>query len=487
MEYLKEKKKIPVVLDADVLVAGAGIGGVLAALSAAREGARTILIERLGSVGGNYGPGLGIRHDLWQHLSFLEKGLGGIAGEMLDRLESIGGIATFPFTGGGDSKDWSWPGIHPFPVIENEAFSYLALKMLEEEGVQLLLSTRCSDTIMDGNRLLGLYIENKSGRQALKGKVVIDATGDCDVAAWAGAPCDSVYESHPSGVGLFFQVENVDWDVYESHRKKKKAEPLNPDDEKWLENVFIKELDYRWRNYPKDILPFIRKAWESGEYRYVQRVEDICKVYMIPFGVHGQSVTTIESSPHTRLDPTNGFHLSAVEAKFRMYAFETIRFFNRYVPGFEGARIRQISPFLGSRYSRGIIADHLLTEEEVWDGTPFDDVVHRLTHLKTKEGGLVDMKHGKEGTVYELPYRSFLPKGVEGLLGAGRNLNTVIPGRLRARWIVLLTGCIAGIAAAFAARDNAVPRSLDVKVLQAKLIRDGFDLGGSERLKELGL
>jgi hypothetical protein len=170
-----------------------------------------------------------------------------------------------------------------------------------------------------------------------------------------------------------------------------------------------------------------------------------------------------------------------------MYAFETVNFFKKYVPGFENVRIKQLAPFLGGRYSRSVVSDHPLTDEQAWAGTPSDEVVHRLTHLKKREGGLVDMEHGEEGPEYEMPYRSLLPRGVDGLLAAGRNLGSDTASRRRARWIVLLTGCISGIAAARAVKAGVDLRDLDVKSLQAKLIKDGFDLGGPARLKELGL
>lgn len=478
-------RDLPVTRAVDVIVGGGGIAGIFAALAAARRGARAVMVERLSVPGGNYGPGLGARHDLWQHPALESRGLGGVVGAFLARLASLGGTGRFAFTGGGDSKNWSWPGIHDFPVIDNEAFMYLGLKMLREAGVDIIVNTSVAGVLMAGDRLGGLIVENRSGRQALTAPVVIDTTGDAEIAHHAGAPCthEGAY-----GTGLFFQVEGVDWPTFERFRAEGSARPLDAEDEAWFEDVFVPALGgWRWRNAPRFMLPQIRRAWEVGEYQYVQDVEGICKCYMVPFGTHGQDLATVEACPQSALDPLDATHMSAAETRFRMYAYETVRFMHDHVPGFERARIRQMAGFLGSRHSRRIVAEHALDEEDVWSGRRFPDVVHRLTTLHTREGTLVDMRNRQEGVVHELPYRQLLPRNVDGLLAAGRAIQTNRISRLRGRWIVMLSGAISGVAAALCARGGVTPRQLDVRALQRQLVEEGYFLGDEERLAELNL
>ncbi len=478
---------MPVLLDVDVIVAGAGIAGVFAALSAARHGAHAVLIDRFGSVGGNYGPGLGARHDLWQHPSLHAHGLGGVVGEFLARLEGAGGLEGFEFTGGGDYKDWSWKGMRKLPVINNDAFGYLALRSLEEAGVDLLLSTDVAGAIMDGTRVAGVFVETKSGRRAVRGRAVVDSTGDADVAASAGAPTVDTFARRSASIGLFFRVGGVDWERYEQFRREAKEKPLPPDLEQWRTTVFEGALGRPWPNCPHDLMPAIRQAWESGEYRYVQPVGDLTHTYLIPFGTHNQAVTTVEMTPTPQVDPTNPLHRSLLESKFRQYIYESVQFLKKYAPGFEQVTIEQIAPFMGTRYSRTIEPEYGLTPDDIWGSRTFDDVVHRLTHYASREKVLVDFKSEEEGVVYELPYRMLLPKRVDGLLAAGRAANVEVASRLRARWMVMLTGAIAGAAAALAAANGVSPRALDPRTLQQALLDDGFYLGDADRLGELGL
>jgi len=151
----EDARDVPVLLNVDGVVAGAGIAGIFAALSASKHGATTGLIDRFGSLGGNYGPGLGARHDFWQDPSLLREGLGGVVGEFLARPEDAGGLRQFEFTGGGDYVNWSWRGMPKLPVSHNETFGYISLKSLEQAGVQLLLSTNVAGAIVDGTRVTG--------------------------------------------------------------------------------------------------------------------------------------------------------------------------------------------------------------------------------------------------------------------------------------------------------------------------------------------
>ena len=159
-------RSIPILHKADVAVVGGGIAGIFAALGAARDGANTILIERFASVGGHCGPGLGTRHDLWQHPSLARMGLGGVVGEFLQKLEQEKGLKTFPFAGAGEDN-WGWDEMPELTVMEREAFVSLAFRMLSQAGVTLLLNSQLTDAVMDGDRLCGVVVQNPCGTQAV--------------------------------------------------------------------------------------------------------------------------------------------------------------------------------------------------------------------------------------------------------------------------------------------------------------------------------
>jgi len=171
---VKVKKSVPVVSEVDVLVVGSGIAGLTAAVTAARQGARTMVIDRFGRPGGNMGPGLiAGAPNLELPESMAKTGLPGIPGELVRRCEKYCNTQLLN---------------HYFR--DSQVISYVWLKMMQESRVQLMFNTYAADPIMEDNKVIGLLVENKSGTQAIKAKVVIDATGDADVAFRAGAPVD---------------------------------------------------------------------------------------------------------------------------------------------------------------------------------------------------------------------------------------------------------------------------------------------------------
>ena len=174
-------KKIPVVHDVDVVVASVGISGVFVALAAARCGADTVIIDRFGSLGGNMGPGIisgGGFHGPPGAPIFV--GFTGIAREFLERYVELGG-AVFP-----SETPMEPPFQEPQYFRDSSIASYLALKMLKDAGVKFMLSTYVAEPILRDKKVSGVFVENKSGRQAVMAKVTIDATGEADLVRRAG-------------------------------------------------------------------------------------------------------------------------------------------------------------------------------------------------------------------------------------------------------------------------------------------------------------
>ncbi len=466
-------KKVPVIYDVDVAVAGGGVSGVFAAIAAARNGADTVLIDRFGTVGGNMGPGFIAGGSLsgWPVRHMLGPGLGGFAGipkEFIERHAALGGGCIPPYSQGQYLRD-------------SNVASYVGLKMLEESGVRLMLSSYIADPILEGNRIQGVFVESKSGRRAVRAKVVIDATGEADVARRAGAPIlypkTSYHEmdAHaPTGMGLFFALGGVDWEEYAAYRRahgKPSEQDLN-----WSREAlgFVP---------PGHLLPLMRKAWESGEYRIVQEIDGLGRLRSGELsqmhGADGLAWGRLGPERREEISAGDGLHISKLEAKVRMYIYESAQFWKRHVPGFGNSYLLCIAPFFGARGGPCIEGEYTVTMDDVKAGRRFPDVLFIFDHV-TPGGAYV-------GNWTDFPYRAMLPRKLDGLLASGRSASCIPDTLLRGRMMVMHMGQAAGTAAALAVKDRVTPKELKVKELQGMLLEAGFYLGDGARLRELGL
>jgi len=179
----------------------------------------------------------------------------------------------------------------------------------------------------------------------------------------------------------------------------------------------------------------------------------------------------------------DGLHISKLEAKLRMYIFETVQFYKRYVPGFENAYLLFTAPFLGARGGPCIEGEYTLTMDDCRAGQRFSDVIYLYGEFRalryTCEKG--------ECKWADVPYRVMLPKKIDGLLAVGRSASGIPDTLLRNRMAVKHMGQAGGTAAALCAKKDISPKELDVKELQSVLLDAGFYLGDRARLKELGL
>ena len=481
------RKEVPVLYEVDVLVVGCGVSGTIAAIASAREGAETLVIDRFGQVGGNIGPGhIGGAPSL-ELPPVIADGVPGIGGEIIEKVEEFSG--------------------HPFLLNyfeDSQTFSYVALKTLREEKVATLFNVYLGDVIKEGDTVKGVFVETKDGLKAILARVVIDATGDADVAFKAGAPVDAGphHDFHP---GLYFSIGNVDIEVY---RKVGEAE-VREEHLEWMKRAYVACSPHV---YP--LLPYLKRAHENGDFQYIWDRD-----YGSISADHGVFYSTVGVAEPSIPDPrrlerygivggmvclhyTGGASTSGdpelmteVENDSREYLFALQQFTKRYVPGFERSYLHSTGAYFSARGGRSMIALHNVCQEDLEQGSQFDDMAflgfagHRPVH------SLWELVHDYEYS-FEMPYRQFLPQGVEGLLAAGRSAN-LQGGRpddpkrgavLRMRWQMLMMGHAVGTAAAMAAKKKLPPSSIDVCRLRKKLREAGFPMGGSkERLKELGL
>ena len=486
-------KQIPVAHEADVVVAGGGVSGITAALSAARLGAHTVLVDRFGQLGGNLGPGV-IAGGSLNFSPHVVGGPFGIMKELLDRVKS-------------EAK--SDPSIYP---DGSGRVSYIALEMMKKAKVQLMLSTYVTDPIMEGRVVRGVYVENKSGRQAVIAKIVIDATGDADIAFRAGAPVilqsdqpsedvekiiaqilsryrgkitDALLD-HLEGqlrgqeafMGLWYAVAGVDCGKFEKFRSE--IEPSESDLRWYRQAVTDPGLSpVPGERYP--YLRYLREAWERGEFFVVKKVDGLG--YVSVTGIErmapgSNEIASSRISSTGTFDSGNGQHISVAEAEFRAFIYEWIRFLRKYIPGFENSYLLITAPFLGARGGRYIEGEYTMTAADMAEEhRVFEDAIYVYTKT-TDDGQLLNMST-------DVPYRILLPKVIDGLLATGRSASYGIS--LRARQSIMVMGQAGGTAAALCVRNNIAPRALQATTLQRELLEAGYYLGDETRLKELGL
>jgi hypothetical protein len=450
----------------DVVVAGGGTAGVIAALAAARTGARTLLVEEKGYVGGTAVTGLPL---LSFHDNRGERIVGGLPWDLVETLKGMGEAAETvnlmeegPLGHGGLEFNARNIAVRP------EALKFVALKLLREAGVQLLLRTHVSDVVMAGNAVEGLVVENKSGRIILPADVVIDCTGDGDVAARAGAsfevgrPEDGITQP----MTMLFALTEVDLDRAEAAGVAHRRNMAAMGSEEW--QTRFRKFDIKLHHW-KDLLAEEFPALHGLEEGFLVRD-------------WGDQVLYAGNMLHIpKLNASDGYQLSQAEADGREFVWRLMRFMRQHVPGFE--RVHLIDTYdIGVRETRRIVGDYCLTIEDVLEARRFDDDVVLCGYwvdihdydgkwLHTPDQGT----QVKGGGSYGIPFRCLMPQGIENLLLAGRCLSATHEAQASARVMgtSMAMGHATGTAAALASQAGVTPRALDIGRLQQTLESQG--------------
>lgn len=421
---VEKEREIPVVYDVDVVVVGGGPAGVGASVATARDGAETLLIERYGYLGGMATGGLVI----WLPKNQLSSG---IPREIVDRLVPLEAVV--------DVVDWAL-------TIDPEIMKNVLLDMLEEEGVKMLLESFAVDAIVKGETVEGVILESKSGRQAVRADVVIDATGDGDIAVRAGAPYKKVGEGELMlPMSLIFIMNNVDEGRVFSYTSRDSRLTRLLERTKGEENPF---------QYEENELSLFEKASER-ERPYFRYLIDIDRTTR-----RGQ--VAIDSVKVYDVDGTDALDLTEAYIKGRKRIRRVAEFLRRHVPGLDSAYLSYIAPQMGVRETRRVVGEYVLTEKDLYEGRKFDDVVIRCD--------VADVGP------CEIPYRCLVPKKTDNLLIAGRSISCTHEAQILAREIPLcmLMGQAAGTAASLAIKNKTTPRQLAVEILQDSLRNQGL-------------
>jgi glycine/D-amino acid oxidase-like deaminating enzyme len=414
----------------DVVVVGAGSAGSTAAISAARIGARTLLVDRLAFMGGTSTAVLDTFYAFYTPGAAPRRVVGGVGWEVAQRLTRDGAAFERPNTYGAGT------GV----TYDPEALKVLWEELAGEAGVELLLHAWATGVRVADGRVEAVRTWSKGGERWFTAGSVVDASGDADVAAMAGAAYeDATTTPATQALSTLFTVANVD---------VARASAV-PKAELWA---------------------LMREAAASGEYR-LPRLEG--SWHRTPH----RGVVMVHMTRIPMVDATDPVALTRAEVEGRRQVREYHRFLRDRVPGFEEAVVVATSPAIGVRESRRIIGDVRLTREDVLAGRRFEDEI-ALCGAPIEEHGATDdttWAYVADGGVYGIPFGTLLPAGLEGLVVAGRCFSATHDAHASARSMAtcMAMGQAAGTAAALAASRGLSPRAIAPAELRARLLDDG--------------
>jgi hypothetical protein len=465
----ESKMDMKVHSESDVVVAGGGPSGLIAAIASARAGAKTTLVEQYGFLGGmataaSVGPFSPFHYDDQQITM-------GIPQELVERLMASGGstghLKCVPEYGSGSYMAY----------FDREVYKQVAFDMVQEAGVRLLLHSFVGGTVVDGKRVRGIQVANKSGFMQVLGKVTVDATGDGDVSARAGAEFKWGRDSDSLGqpMTMFFEMANVDVDRVIAYIE------ANPDDFEWTSRLHSRtplprELNQRYfvaQGYKR----FVEEAMKKGEL-HLGRDTVLLQSTM------REGTIVFNSTRVGKLRGTDVDDFTRAEIEGRKQAMSLAAFMRKYAPGFENAYVSSTGVQIGVRESRHVLGEYILTQDDVVEGRRFPDVMARGffpvdIHSPTSGGGY----HGgstwiKPKGPYDIPMRCAIPRGVDGLVMTGRNISAAheAHGSLRVQGTVFAIGHGSGVLAATAALAGVEPRNADPRQVQRTLIAQRANL-----------
>ena len=432
-------RSVPIAARADVVVVGGGPAGMCAAVAAARQGASVCLVERYPYLGGLASGGMVLVLD--DMCAGSEITVRGLCAELVERMR-VRGLAIYPPEPerGHDPamfRKWSRWGLFdfntrtkPHPICYAVAFDPDGWKrasddMVAEAGIDLRLHSQFAGALVEDGRITGVLTESKEGRQAILGQVVIDTTGDLDVAVSAGAR----FSRDSYMVTTVFRLGGVDTDEAERFQFEEPERHRVLDLE--ARRIIGGSWDYWWLKTP---LPGI--VW--------------C------------------NCPHmTGLDGLTVADLTRAEFEGRRRIHTMVAHVRTHLPGFRDCYVVDVAPQTGVRQTRMLEGEYVVTKEDITGRRRFADSIAR-------------------GRDYYTPFRALVPQEVDGLLVAGRHYSATPPAQKISREIppCMAMGEAAGIAAAMALEAGTKVRNIDVGTLQRRLVAAGADPGAETKVEQ---
>jgi len=455
-------RRTPVRDTCDVLVAGAGLGGVAAALAAARAGAEVILVERNAFAGGTATAGMCCSVFNCYFTGDGRPAVAGIPVEIADAFAEATGYGS------------KWRAHKGHVIYDLERAKTVLDAMLKAAGVRVIYNAWTAGAVLEGARVRGVFIETKSGREAILAKVVVDATGDADVAASAGAPVKTKRQSLHS---LCFRIGNVDVDAFVDYFRSDPDRYPERMDVNWTAAEAIAQYDdcgtFLFPHGGGIQLDCFQRAKADGalpERIGIMDAVDACQMHALKMsGV----VHVITGFAHFDGLDANGIARSLVDGRRMAHAVTEV--FRRYVPGFADAFVVGTASNLGVRSSRWIDGEFRFTREMMREGVRQPDAVGRAVGwdavvLHSGPGAWAVQRLRSDS--FDLPWRCLLPRGVDGIvMGAGRSISADAPELLRVMVHTMVVGQAAGAGAAVAALTETTPHTVDVGSVQDELER----------------
>ena len=471
-EIIEPQKKIEVMYEVDVIVVGAGPAGIGAAIASGRNGAKTLLVERFGSMGGLQVQG---NNPIF---SFVDPELhGGIMQEILRRLKERGGLKNLDDVPRSvktrfKNRVIDAVGVENLPkrfvetevgywgcwgiCFDMEHYKFLLETMMEEAGVKILYHTFAVDVIREDNLLKGIIIESKEGRKAILGKVIIDVSGEGDIIWKSGAACMGdqgipIGENKGRAGGYLnaFFIAGVDIEKFRAFKRE------NP--KEWGQMYSGKTL--------------IKKAKEEGAYikgeavvlSEIQDVYNAGRIYVM------NAIHKIEPGAKSWMVE----ELTNCEFDLRKQVWAVYKMLKDNVPGFENSYIESTPNLPCTGIGHKLMGEYVLTVGDMRKGRSFEDSV-AINNMPPDIYEVVG-RFAYDILPHDIPYRCLISKDIDNLMAAGTTLSsgTFAGGGLRYCTPSICQGQAAGTAAALAAINNVTPKELDIKLLQDTLREQG--------------
>ncbi len=447
-----------VAAETDVLVVGGGPAGLGAASGAAAAGAKVVLAERYGFLGGHATAALVMPIATSHTLNPMQERAGAVTlfptnqgtGEPVVAGVFASFVERLVHAGGAISPTVEIGYVVPF---DPEVFKYVAWEMLDDAGVQILFHALATD-ILDDHGKKGVVFETKSGPLVIKAKVIVDCTGDGDIAARAGAQ----YEIGRDPDGMV-QPMTLMFRIVEFERKAFKA--------------YVKEHPGEWYGV-HGLWDIVRRASAAGDL-------DLQREDILFFGTPHEREVTFNSTRVTKVLGIDVWDLTYAEWEGRHQMRQITSFLRRYVPGFEKSYVVQSGVNVGVRETRRVLGDYLLTADDVLQARKFDDVIARCAYpidIHNPKGKGTIFNWLPPGEAYDIPLRCLLPRGIDDIIVAGRCISGTHEAHSSYRVMptAMAIGQAAGTCAALASLRNRMPRDIPSIDVQNELINQGANL-----------